>query len=165
MYLFNESCFIIDSHNYLKTPEYKLFGYKIFEDDVDGIFLEVTNKNNVINIKGGSICPVIVLYRNDSYWAVSNSVYWLEKHLINLGYSLTKNKYFEDLNNSAKSSFSFNYPETITMFNEINITPLNSYIKIENGNLQVIEIENKLFTKSIYKNYSDLYLWKDKLDK
>ena len=42
------------------------------------------------------------------------------------------------------------------MFNEINITPLNSYIKIENGNLEIIKIENKLFTKSIYKNYSDL---------
>lgn len=165
MELFNDSCFIIDSHNYLKTPEYKLFGYKIFEDDVDGVFLEVTNKNNVVNIKGGSICPVVVLYRDDNYWAVSNSVYWLEKHLINLGYTLTKNKDFEDLDNSAKSSFSFNYPETITMFNEINITPLNSYIKIENDNLEVVKIENKLFTKSIYKNYSDLYLWKDKLDK
>jgi len=147
--------FLITKDNW-KSQDEVFYGYKTLDDN--GLWLKVFWEDSCLLIKGSYIQPYISIYQSDDYWAISNNFYCLEQHLISKNIKLTKNKAFEEWD---KDSFRFciQASPTETLYNEIKFNDNFSYLKILDGNLEIINLEIDCFTKPLEDSKEDLLNW------
>lgn len=135
--------FIIDSNNLEKVKD-KLYGYSVNNGQViingnvnkekvlsEGAFVSISNTNENLIIKQDYLGSYgIYIYRQNDYFAISNSLLYLVEY-VKKNHSITINK---DYINAFLSQdiYSLSYKETI--INEIQILERNAYLIIDKNN-------------------------------
>lgn len=123
--------FILDSNNCSEFVNNFMWGYK--KDDNFGFYWLLKKTETNIIFQSSTISPCLCYYKDDNYWAISNSLFYLEKHLIKQNKKLTLNKTWSYWENKIEKPIIFgsysnnvnNY--NITKFNEINLFDLTEF--------------------------------------
>ncbi len=158
MEIFENNFFILDKNNWQNFKEPFFYGYK--KDDNLDFSVKITRENNNIIFNTSYLPPCIIYYRTKNYWAISNSLYYLEEYLRAKNYELTENSDFKRLSNDfTKSPSRIAYafiPEETTKFNEIKLLKLLDYIVIDNGEFE-IKTKTNIFVNTNF-NLDDFYI-------
>ena len=170
---FKEEFFVIDSNNLYKVKT-RLYGYMICENEIiqnenlkkdieissDGLYILIQNQNNLIRIfqdYNGSMG--LYYYRNDNYFAISNSFLKLVEYLKNIK-KITLNK---DYANSFMASGFCSMVYKETLINEIEAIPRNYIININKDNKEVtfekIDYEEKTIPINSIEGLKTLDKW------
>jgi len=160
MKVYNDIFFVIDTNNYNENKKDLFFGYKTVENE--GFWLAVKHRLSKIHIYTSYISPVIIIYKKDDYWAISNSCYYLNEFLKEKGIILEINEKFLDLESKKKTSFSYEYYNDILLYKDLFINNNDEEIDIINGKLTLTKKDFKLFEKDINLNLDILNKWYEK---
>ncbi|MGN0093009.1 MAG: hypothetical protein ACI37V_01005 [Methanobrevibacter sp.] len=170
---FEEEFFVIDSNN-LDKVKTRLYGYMLSENEIiqnenlkddieissDGLYILIQNQNNLIRIfqdYNGSMG--LYYYKNDNYFAISNSFLKLVEYLKNIK-KITLNK---DYANSFMASGFCSMVYKETLINEIEAIPRNYIININKDNKEVnfekIDYEEKTIPINSVEGLKTLDKW------
>ncbi len=160
MRIYNDIFFVIDSNNYNENKQDLFYGYKTIENE--GFWLEVKHRLTKIHIYTSYIAPVIVCYKKDNYWAISNSCYYLNEYLKEHEINLTINEKFLELEAKKKTSFSYEYYNDVLLYNDLFINDNEDEIDIIDGELIFTKKDFKLFKMNVEFNLDCLLEWREK---
>ncbi|MBD5518941.1 MAG: hypothetical protein HDR07_10840 [Lachnospiraceae bacterium] len=158
----SSSFFVITSENVCRITKSHIYGYCIVEDrcykncDLEneelniekgyGSYIYLHKTDTEIEVSGdenGSIC--IYLYKNDDYWAFSNS-FWMLCDEVTKEHQITLDEnYAKHYMNVQMASLSARN----TLANEIKIVPLYSIISIKEGKLTIRKFSKEIFSHTI----------------
>lgn len=153
--------FLITKDNW-RNQKNIFYGYKTVGDE--GFWLDLVNDGKKLKITGSIVQPPLAIYSKNNFWIISNNVKYLVNYLHNNNYPLTENsKFFMDsiLNYGevARGYCPNGYPETLTQWDEIRLTPNFSYLEIIDDEIKINKIEfplhklNLLDHKSLVENW------------
>lgn len=143
--IFGEEFFVIDSNN-LNNIKSRLYGFIVSDnqiiqnEDIDlikdisglGSYIYIDNKEDISIYQDYNGCYGLYFYKNEEYFAISNSFVKLVDYLKNI-VPLTFNEEFSK--SFIGIGYGLGYKQTLV--NEIGVIPRNQYILIDKKNKQV----------------------------
>lgn len=148
------------------------FGKKLLSNSNFGNFIKLIIKDNEIKVEESSfVTPPIFYYQSDNFFAISNNLFELKKHLESFNINLSVNQDY--INNLEDNRLAYQSDVNNTSyFKEINIIPADCSFVVKNNKINIIskkrfyiDIKNKesyYIIDKFYNNFNNFI--KENLD-